>query len=72
MKKKAMRRAAKKEVQKKLTENVRMERKPIRSGTRMEGEGGGSVKGVQEWHEEDKNGENEDINERRRRSGRRR
>ena len=37
MKKKAMRRVAKKEVQKKLTENVRMERKPIRSRTRMEG-----------------------------------
>ena len=32
-----MRRVAKKEVQKKLTENVRMERKPIRSRTRMEG-----------------------------------
>ena len=44
--KKAMRRVGKKKgkVQKKQTENVRVERKPIRSGTRMEGlEGEGGL-----------------------------
>ena len=35
-------------VQKKQTENVRAERKLIRSGTRMGGGMAGSVKGVQE------------------------
>ena len=44
--KKAMRRVGRKKgkVQKKQTENVRVERKPIRSGTRMEGlEGEGAT-----------------------------
>ena len=46
--KKAMRRVGRKKgkVQKKQTENVRVERKPIRSGTRMEGlEGEGDLAG---------------------------